>query len=253
MRKVWNLQYVLILASILVIGMPDVQAQTKLTPIQILAKMDKTISGYKDQVMKNTMTITNEKGEKRSYDFTVMQKGTKKRLVRFTSGEIKGMALLVLGKSKAFVYLPGFKKVRRVAAHAMTQSFAGSDFTNEDSTPRAWSEMCIPSLLKEDKDHWYINCKLKPDAGLHYSRLVMMVGKKTFFEDGVDYYGPDGKLIKKMRSSHPKDFHGVKINSVVVMTDVRTGHSTRLDIHDFKVNQGLPDSMFTVRQLKWGM
>lgn len=224
-----------------------------LSASEILVKMDKTISGYKDQVMKNTMTIKSAKGEPKSYDFTITQKGTEKRLIRFTSGEVKGMAMLILGHGRVFVYLPGFRKVRRVAAHAMNQSFAGSDFSNDDTSPMPWSEVCISKLLREDKDYWYINCKLKPEAHMHYSRLVMQVGKKTFFQDGVDYYGKDGKKIKEMRSSEPKDYHGIKRNSVVVMTDVRTGHTTRLDIRDFRVNQGLSDSKFTVRQLQWGM
>lgn len=224
-----------------------------LTATQILAKMDKTISGYKDQYMENTMTVTNKKGSKKAYAFTIKQKGIK-RLIRFTSGEVKGMATLVLNPSRVFVYLPGYKKVRRVSANSMNQSFAGSDFSSADaSSATPWVKMCIAKLLRKDKAHWYVECKPKAEFHMPYSKLVMQVGKKTFFQDGVDYYDNKGKKIKQMRSSDPKDYHGIKRNSVVVMTDLRTGHSTRLDIQDFKVNQGFPNSMFTVRQLQWGM
>ena len=225
----------------------------QLSAQEILAKMDQTIGGFKDQTMKITMTVKEPKGASKSYDFIIQQKGTEKRLVRFTSGEVKGMAVLALGHSRVFIYLPGFKKVRRVAAHAMNQSFAGSDFTNDDMAALAWSKICEPKLLKEDKDHWTVDCKPKPGMGMHYSHLIMKINKKNFSQDQVEYFGPDGKKIKVMTSSEPKDFHGVTRNSVVVMTDVRTGHSTRLDIKDFKVNQGLPSSIFTVRQLQWGM
>jgi len=232
---------------------PTASNAKDLTASEILTNMDKTISGYKDQVMENTMTVKSADGKTKSYDFTIRQKGAEKRLINFTSGEVKGMAMLILGPGKVFVYLPGFKKVRRVAAHAMNQSFAGSDFSKEDTSPLPWAQVCIAKLLREDKDYWYIECKLKPEAKMHYSKLVMHVEKKTFFQAGIDYFDQDGKKIKEMRSSQPKDYHGIKRNSVVVMTDLRTGHSTRLDIREFKANQGLPNSMFTKRQLLWGM
>ncbi|NOZ01750.1 MAG: outer membrane lipoprotein-sorting protein [Deltaproteobacteria bacterium] len=241
------------LCGILSIWAPETALADTLTPQQIVQKMQNTISGFEDQTMEVTMTVKGVDGSTKSYDFTTRQKGTSKRLVRFTSGEMKGMATLVEGRSRVYVYLPGYKKVRRVASHAMNQSFAGSDFTTEDMASLDWVSLYDVALLKEDASHWYLNCKAKPDKKVSYSRVVLKVDKKDFQQDGIEYYDGDGKLVKTMENSHPKKYaNGRTRNSVVIVTDVRTGHSTRLDIKDFRVNEGLPDSMFTVRQLQWG-
>jgi hypothetical protein len=52
------------------------------TPDEILAKADKLSNGWDDQYMKSMMTITDIDGSKKSYVFSIAQKG-EKRLVRF--------------------------------------------------------------------------------------------------------------------------------------------------------------------------
>ncbi|HPX66322.1 MAG TPA: outer membrane lipoprotein-sorting protein, partial [Anaerolineaceae bacterium] len=107
------------------------------TAAEILVKMDKTVNGFDDQFMDNTMTIINIDGSKKSYRFSILQKG-EKRLIRFSTGEMKGMANLIEGAGRVYAYLPGQKKVRRVSAHNMQQSFAGSDFSNDDMAFTSW-------------------------------------------------------------------------------------------------------------------
>jgi len=215
--------------------------------------MQETISGFKDQTMDITMTVKGVDASKKSYDFTIAQKGANKRLIRFTSGEMKGMATLVESRSRVHVYLPGMNKVRRVASHAMNQSFAGSDFTTDDMASLDWPALYDVEPLKDDENHWYLNCTAKKGKKTTYSRVVMKVNKKGFAQDGIEYYAGDGKLAKTMENGQPKKYPaGLTRNSKVLMTDARTGHSTQLDIRDFRVNEDLPDSMFTVRELQWG-
>jgi len=220
--------------------------------IEIVKKMEQTISGYDDQTMDVKMTVTDVDGSSKSYEFTIHEKDTK-RLIRFTSGEIKGMATLIEGRGRVHVYLPGYKKVRRVASHAMNQSFAGSDFTNDDMSSVNWSNLYDVKILKEDDSNWHLDCHAKEGVKVVYGRVVLKVARKDFQQSGIIYYGRDGKKIKTMENSRPKKYdNGIIRNSVVAMTDARTGHSTRLDVKDFQVNQGLRDSKFSVRELQWG-
>src|SRR5512142_2014948 len=117
-----------VLVALAVLGLASsASAQAPLTAGQILDKMDATNNAFADQTMEIRLTVIDVDGSKKSYDMTVLQKGDTKRLVTFTSGEMKGMATLVEDRNSVHVYLPGYKKVRRVAAHNMNQSLAGSD------------------------------------------------------------------------------------------------------------------------------
>ena len=227
-------------------------ADYPITPEQILDNMENTINGFEDQYMEVTIAIHGSDGKTKSYDLTIWQKGDTKRLVFFTSGELKGMATLVEDPNNVHVYLPGFKKIRRVAAHNMDQSIVGSDLSNEDFANASWKIGYTAKLDHEDADSYYLLlAPNKPDE-VSYSKVIMKVGKKSFFQNGIDYYNSKGEFVKKMVAGEPRDFHGVWRNTKVTFSDPRSSHSTDLIINDFKINQGLKEDMFTIRQLQIG-
>lgn len=223
------------------------------TAEEILAKADKLTNGFDDQYMRNIMTIIDIDGTTKSYDFSIAQKG-EKRMIRFHSGEMKGMANLIEDPQSIYAYLPGFKKVRRVAAHNMNQSFAGSDFTNDLMAFTSWTKAYVATMLREDDTHWYLSCTPRP-GGVKppYPKAETKINKKTGQLDGYTFFDEAGQKMKIFDNSDLKDFGGGALrNQVVLVTDGRTGHKTRLDIKEFKVNQGLKDDLFTQRELEWG-
>ncbi len=240
-----------LVAAVVAAGAAPTSWADDLTPQAILERMDRTTYGFEDQVMDARMTVVDVDGSRKSYDFTIYQKGDDRRLVRFTSGEVKGMATLVEGPTRTYVYLPGFKKVRQVASHAMGQTFAGSDFTMDDISNPTFAKRYQARLAREDDRYWVLELTPRPGQTPLYPTVEITVEKGTFFQMETRYHDANHQLVKTMTCSEAKDYHGRSRNSVIVLKDARTGHSTRLDILDFRVNQGLPDSMFTVRELQW--
>ncbi len=247
-RNPWNLWTVAILATA-VLASGAARAETA---GEILEKMDKTANGFDDQFMDNTMTIIDIDGARKSYRFTILQKG-EKRLIRFQTGEMKGLANLIDGPGKIYAYLPGQKKVRRVSAHNMKASFAGSDFTNDDMAFTSWPDNYKASLDREDDKHWYLACDAIPGRDAPYPKAEAKVEKGSYQLAGWTFFDESGKPFKKFENSEPKDWgNGAIRNKIVLVTDLRTGHKTQLEIHDFKFNQGVPDGKFTQRELEWG-
>ncbi len=224
----------------------------KLSAAEILAKMDAYNNGYADQVMEIQLTVVDVNGSKKSYDMKMSQKGAVKRLVQFTSGEIKGMSTLVEDRSSVYVYLPGFKKVRRVAAHNMNQSLAGSDLSSEDMAQVSWAAEWNAALEKEDDATWWLTLTPKAADATDYAKVTHRVDKKTFGQQETHYFNEKGEEVKRFMNSEPTDFAGVTRYRKIVVSDPRTGHRTEMDVKTFKVNQGLKDDLFTVRQLQWG-
>ena len=224
----------------------------KLSPQEILAKSEAVINGFADQQMDMRITVIDVDGSKKSYEMTMFQKGDSKRLIQFTSGEMKGMSTLVEDRNSVHVYLPGFKKVRRVAAHNMNQSLAGSDLTSEDMAQVSWSGEWSAVLEKEDDTSWWLTLTPKGSTNTEHARVTHRVEKKNFALQQLHYFNKAGKEVKRFINGNPTDFHGTLRYKQIVVSDPRTGHRTELDVKDFKVNRGLKDSLFTVRQLQWG-
>jgi len=218
---------------------------------EILKQMDEATSGYEDQEMQVDLVIVAETGERKSYGMMVWQKD-RKRLVRFTSGENKGLATLIDG-DRVYVYMPGFKKVRRVAQHNMSQSFAGSDFSNEDMTRLRFADDFDVTLLGEEADAWVLRGTPKAGRNVSYASIVVTVTKNGYFQRSVDYFDDDGRKVKEFEGRDLTTWPGgVRRYRTVITRDPRTGHATEMNLKTFKVDQGLDDEHFSKRQLQWG-
>ncbi len=229
----------------------DPPPAAKLSAAEILQKMEATNNGYADQTLNEEMNVIDVDGTRRTYDLTVRQKGAK-RLVEFTSGESKGMSILVEDRDSVYVYLPGFKKVRRVAANNMSQSMVGSDLSSDDSAIVSWALSYDATLDKEDDTSWWLALTPKPGSKSDYGKIVHRVDKTNFLQQETHYFDKSGQEIKRMICSNPTSYDGIVRYKTAVFSDPRTGHRTELETTSAKYNQGLGDDLFTVRQLEWG-
>jgi hypothetical protein len=245
-RRTWSLNVlaVLLLAPGFAWGQPP-------DANELLKKMDEVTSGYADQEMDVDLVIVDVDGAKKTYGMTVWQQG-RKRLVRFTSGETKGMATLI-DAERMYVFMPGFKKIRRIASHNMKQAFAGSDFSNADMATIAWADDYDVTFEKETDTEWWLKGKPKAGKSIEYASVMLRIAKDGHFQNAVDYFNEKGEKVKEFEGRNQQTWPGgVRRFQLLIMRDPRTGHSTEMHVKTFKVNQGLGDDHFTKRQLQWG-
>lgn len=230
----------------------EAKSESGLSGQEILKKMDATVNEWKDQFMDNTMTIVDIDGSEKSYDFKIWQKGTDKRMIRFASGEKKGLSMLIMNKNQVYVMLPGSKRVRRISQSNMNQTFAGSDFTNDDMATAAWSKDWNASLEKDDEKLYHLKATPKKGVKSQYAYLKIQVHKSDSRLHRLEYYNEKGEMVKLMETATLKKFGDETLHTNITMSDPRTGHKTKITVKDLKVNQGLKDSFFSKRRLTWG-
>ena len=217
----------------------------------LLKKMDAVTSGYADQEMDVDLVIGDVDGSQKIYGMTVWQQG-EKRLVRFTSGETKGMATLIDG-DRMYVFMPGFKKIRRIAAHNMKQAFAGSDFSNSDMSTISWADDYDVTFHRETDTQYVLRGTPKPGKSIEYASALIYISKDGYYQDSVDYFNDKGDKIKEFVGKDKQSWPGNVFRfALLIMRDPRTGHTTEMHVKSFKVNQNLPDDHFSKRQLQWG-
>lgn len=197
---------------------------------------------------------TQEPGKNaRDMAFTVLNKGTM-RLVDFEApGDMKGTRVLVLSRQQMYVYLPAYNKVRRVASHVTEQGFMGTTYSDEDMSTTRFGEVFTPTILSEDDATVTLELNPRADQKTGYTKLEMVLRKDLGLPQEIRYFKANGKHVKTESRGAYDCGEGICTPGEMTMTDLsRGGAWTRLTVSERHVNQGVPDSTFSVRNLERG-
>jgi len=215
----------------------------------ILKKMDDVMYSPKDMTGKNRIILIDKAGKQKEREATIMQKGTDKRIFRFTAPASQaGISVLSLPKDVMYMYLPAFGKERRISSSVKSQKFAGTDFAYDDMEAKPYSEKYTPKLVKTEADVYVLELTPKSKKSA-YSKLIVNVHKTDYYPTYMEYYDKGNHKIKEATYLFEKV--GKYWNAKEIkMTDLKKKHVTKMMMSDVKYDTGLTDDDFTVRKLK---
>jgi len=215
----------------------------------ILKKMDDVMYSPKDMTGSNKIILIDKAGKEKTREATMIQKGTDKRIFRFTAPASQaGISVLSLPDDVMYMYLPAFGKERRISSSVKSQKFAGTDFYYDDMEAKLYAEKYTPTLIKTEADVFVLELTpLSPKST--YSKLIVSVHKTDYYPVVMDYYDKGNRKIKVATYKFKKI--GKYWNAEEIeMTDLKKNHKTKMLMSDVKYDQGLKDDDFTVRKLK---
>lgn len=220
------------------------------TVAEILKKVDANLTKVKDQLYHGEIQVIKDGKTTKTMKFDVKLKGLTMKLVKFTApGDVRGMSILTTPDGLMYVYLPSYKRVRRVASHVRNQGFMGTDLSPEDLSSASLSEGWDASLETEDAQSWVLSLKPKPGNESTYSRLRATVLKKYGGVSKLEYFDSGGKVAKMQVRSDWKSFGPITLPTLFTVTDLKTGSMTLMRFFGCEVNIGMPDSDFSKRAI----
>ncbi|HJW28314.1 MAG TPA: outer membrane lipoprotein-sorting protein, partial [Saprospiraceae bacterium] len=166
----------------------------------------------------------------------------------------KGVVFLKRGK-EVWNYIPSIERNIKMPPSMMSQSWMGTDFTNDDLVKEA-------SII-EDYDHTLMgdtiiggrSCYLiqlipKPTAAVIWGKIILAIDKKDFITLHADYYDEDGTRINTMNTSDIKNLGGRVLPARMDMEPAdKKGNKTVLIYNSITFDQPLDDSFFTVQNM----
>ena len=181
-------------------------------------------------------------------------------LVFDSPAPIRDTALLVWSpaapdaEDDQWLYLPAYRKVRRIAGMDRGEPFMGSDFAFEDLTERAVDEDDHVYLRREELEavaHAVVTSTPRA-ANSPYSKRVSWIDLTNWTTRRTEFYAPDGRL-KKTLDARWKQVGEIWTWARVEMADARTGHRTIVEFDRVVHDSGLKDSIFTKSTLRLGV
>ncbi len=221
-----------------------------LTPQQILEKTDENVTRVQDQQYDAKMTIYDNDNVVKTISLSIALKGRYKKLFRFSGpSDVKGMAVLSLEDNVLYVYLPTYKKIRRVASHVTEQGFMGSDFDYDDMSQSNLSTFYNASMLGETPTEWQLKLTPKPGSQALRSRLDVTIRKSDFITSQITVYTETGAKYKTQIRSNFENHDGLIVPCRMEIVSHMAKHRTVLELTNVRSNKGLSDDVFSKRAL----
>jgi len=211
-----------------------------------------------DMSNKTKMILTNSKGKSRSNAMiSKSMDGNKKQLIWFLEPkDDKGVAFLKIEHDnkddEMRMWLPAFKKVRRISSKKKGDAFMGSDLSYEDLSSRNLDKSVYTRLDDETingVDCFVLEITPKKEAKSSYSKHTSWIDKNSLMAVKEESYDKSGALKKKKEFSY-REMKGYFVMKRVFVEDVQKNRTTEVAFEDVKVDTGIKENLFQEKNLK---
>ncbi|PRQ02947.1 Outer membrane lipoprotein carrier protein LolA [Enhygromyxa salina] len=215
----------------------------------VLAKLDRDAEAFADVSYVSSMEIWKKGSKKKTLQFDMVMKGLDKQYINFTApGDVAGMKILMVG-SELWMYSPEFQKVRKIAAHAQSQGFLGSEFTPEDMVMTNMSRHFTADISGQKGNETYLTLTPKADFQTSWSKLELTIDKTKGGVTKIKYFDGSGTAVREQTRGGWSKISGKAMPTQIKMKNLKTGAETVIQLSDIKVDQGVEDALFSRRTL----
>lgn len=260
MKKV-ALFYILLLVSSLSLAEDNLDSNKK-KGLDISVRLKDSDSGWVDSTSNMQMLLKFSNGRSAKRDMKVknleVESDGDKSLMTFVSPkDVSGTSFLtyshVSKEDDQWMYLPSFKRIKRISSKNKSGSFMGSEFSYEDLSSFEVSKYDFLYIGEEtyQKEKCYIVESYPKNKFSGYSKLVSWINIEKMRTEKVEYYDKDGALlkilsVKKFSKLNEKFWRPV----VSIMENKQSGNVTEMYWTNIKLKTGLVQSDFSKNALK---
>lgn len=221
---------------------------------EIVKRMDEKMRGKTSQA---EMALTTTRPSwSREMVVKTWSKGTEYAMILILApARDKGTSFLKR-KKEVWNWVPTLERSIKMPPSMMSQSWMGTDFTNDD--------LVKESSLVEDYDHTLVgdtliggrDCHLikmipKPEAAVVWGKIVVCIDKKDYMELHTRMYDEDGSLINVMNGYDIKEMDGRLIPTRIEMIPMeKKNQKTEIIYRKILFNRPLEDNFFIMDKMK---
>ncbi|EGR2227851.1 outer membrane lipoprotein-sorting protein [Vibrio parahaemolyticus] len=220
----------------------------------IVQKSDQATRG-KSSYSEATMEIVRPDWT-RSMTMKSWTKGTELSLVLVTApAKDKGSASLKRHR-EMWNWVPSIERVIKIAPSMLSQSWMGSDFTNDDLINQSsivvdYQHALLGNDSFEGDKVWVIEATAKPDAPVVWNKVTLWISQSTYLQRKVEFYDEFDERVNVLTTYDVKELGGRKIATRMEMKPVdKPGNKTIFTTHQAQFDFDINDDFFSQQQMK---
>ncbi|MCE9845078.1 outer membrane lipoprotein-sorting protein [Vibrio diabolicus] len=220
----------------------------------IVQKSDQAMRG-KSSYSEATMKIVRPDWS-RSMTMKSWTKGTELSLVLVTApAKDKGSASLKRHR-EMWNWVPSIERVIKIAPSMLSQSWMGSDFTNDDLINQSsivvdYQHQLLQSETFDGDKVWVVDALAKPDAPVVWSKVRLWISKTSLLQRKVEFYDEFDELVNVLTTYDVKTLGGRDVATRMEMQPIdKPGNKTVLITHEAQFDFDIDDDFFSQQQMK---
>jgi outer membrane lipoprotein-sorting protein len=246
------LKFLAFVVCLLAAGRP-LPAQPEPDATAIVRKADERMRGKTSQA---EMTITTVRPKwTRSMELKAWTKGQHFALIRVNApAKDRGTAFLKR-KKEVWNWLPSLERTIKLPPSMMSQSWMGTDFTNDDLVKESsvvddYEHKLIGSETQGGRDCYKIELIPKPEAAVVWGRILVWIDKRDYIEMRSEFFDENGELTQTMTGSELRMLGGRLLPSRLEMVPAgKKGQSTTIVYKSLVFDKPIEDDFFTTENL----
>ncbi|WP_018612272.1 outer membrane lipoprotein-sorting protein [Segetibacter koreensis] len=159
-------------------------------------------------------------------------------------------------KKEVWNWMPSLEKTIKLPPSMMSQSWMGTDFSNDDlvkesSVVNDYDHSIIGDTNIDNRNCYIIKMIPKAEAAVVWGKLVVCIDKKDFLELHTRFYDEDGELINTMNAYDVKTMDGrlIPTRFEMIPSD-KKNQKTAMIYKSIGYNKPLDEGFFTTEQMK---
>ena len=156
-------------------------------------------------------------------------------------------------KNEVWNYLPSLERTIKLPPSMMTQSFMGTDLTNDDLVKQ--SSMVVDythKILIEENirglDCWKLELMPTEEATVVWGKLIVWIDKEDYMQLKVEFYDEDEELVNLMQGYEAKMYGDKKLLSKIEFIPLEDeGNKTIIEYNVWEFDKDIPSNYFTTQ------
>jgi len=159
-------------------------------------------------------------------------------------------------KKEVWNWLPTLERSIKLPPSMMSQSWMGTDFTNDDlvkesSVVEDYTHTIIGDSIIRNRTCFVIQMIPKPEAAVVWGKLILCIDKEDFIELHCRFYDEDGVLVNTMNAFDVKLMDERLIPTRIEMIpEDKKNQKTEITYRRIVFNRALEDSFFTMEKMR---
>lgn len=221
---------------------------------EIVRKMDDKMRGKSSQAELTIKTIR-PNWSREMLVKTWMKEGHYAMILIQAPAKEKGIVYLKR-KKEVWNWIPALERSIKLPPSMMTNSWMGTDFTNDDLVKESsavddYDHRIIKDTMIDKRDCYLIEFLPKPNTAVVWGKILVAIDKKDFIEMYSEFYDEEGKLINVMIAHNIRMMDGRLIPTHIEMIPVdKKGQKTELFYRTILFNRNIEESFFRQERMK---